>query len=167
MPKDKGTKQTAPAERVERRREVEKLLALQYTTPQICRALAPKYDVSERMIRLDIEDAITEMATLDAEARPHRKNRMRETWLDLYRRCIAAKNFAVAHGALDKLCRMDGLYEAEKFQVTHTHEDARAEIDRLDDAGRKAFRDIIARIELAKRIGGEAKAKAAVAAGGN
>lgn len=103
---------------IKRRSEVADLLAAQVAPRDIEQRISEKYDISPRMVRVDIVKAYELMEQDAAKERPFRRAKMRVTLQQLYQRCMARRRYTAALGALDRLCKLDGLYAAERMEVT-------------------------------------------------
>ena len=97
--------------------QVADLMASNTDSREIVRKLAEKHGVSERTIYKDIERVNIEAVKFDVQDRPYRKSKMRRTLNQFYTRAMARRAFGPALQALDRLCKLDGLYEPEKVEL--------------------------------------------------
>jgi hypothetical protein len=119
MPKG-GTKTIYSRTRHERMARLETLLAKQYSTTQIVRLVAAEEEVSERQVYEDLAEVYQRVQAEDGDERSIRLSRARRTWQRQYRRCVDAKDYTAANYALDRLCKLDGLFAPKKLEVSGT-----------------------------------------------
>lgn len=122
---------------------VESLLATQTPSSIIKREGAKKFGKSESTIECWIEKVYKLLA---AEADPVKKDErraiMRATLGDFYQKALLARHFNSAIQALDKLCKLDGLYRPEEHEVL----DKRGVAERDPDKVRDRIRDLAGRM---------------------
>lgn len=118
----------APAARVnatgadsmkEREYEIARLAALALPHAEIIRRMSRKYGLSEdwtRDILKKCYDHWTKIGQTD-EARDTRRARMRDTLGLLMDRAVAIMDIKSAIVAADRMCKLDGLYAAEKIEI--------------------------------------------------
>lgn len=117
-----GTKTVFSRDRHERMRRIEVLLAKQYTTKQMIRIIQAEEEppVSERQVYTDIAEVYATIQAEDADERAIRLARARRTWARQYRRCVDKGDMSAANYALDRICKLDGLYAPKKIEVSGT-----------------------------------------------
>lgn len=116
--KDPATAESSKlGDHLRRVRRVDELLASQRTTRDIALTIAAEYDVSERRAYLDIAAAYERMKEDDSKERGDRKDRIRLSWQEQYRRCLELADMSAANYALDRLTKLDGLYEPDRLEV--------------------------------------------------
>lgn len=91
--------------------KVEQMMALQSTPIEIVRAVVKEFGCSDRLVYSDIDAVLESLAAIDFGNKRARKARMRMSWQVLYRQAMADKAWHTAAVVLDRLCRLDGLYE--------------------------------------------------------
>lgn len=101
----------------ERLRDVERYLSLQLRHAEIEAKIVEKYGCSDRTVRNDIRKVYARLEAEGEKERPMRKSQMRETLRKFYQRAVSKDQWAPALQALDRLCRLDGLYEADKISA--------------------------------------------------
>jgi hypothetical protein len=126
--------------RAERIRKVDELIGLQLGSAAIARKLAADYGISERMAYKDIREAFARLEANDAEDRGMRRARMRHTLQMLFRRCLSRKDYRGAGFAVDRLCRLDGLYEPEAIHVTQGASEELPDLSVLSEEMRELLR---------------------------
>jgi len=119
---------------------VVKMLASQRSHREISLALQEKYKCCSRQSYNYIKHAYRRMESEDKVAKPMRKVAMRNTLQYFYQEAMKAKQFAPALAALDRMCKIDGLYAPEEVSVSSTinhrvermtSDDQRKELERL------------------------------------
>ena len=80
---------------------------------EIIEQIQQTYSVSASVATSDINRVIRYYAEVDKEARSELKSQMRATLKDGYRRCIEWREFGPAVQFLDKLCKLDNLYDPD------------------------------------------------------
>jgi len=113
-------KRSTPQVVTKRRTEVAELLAAQVSGTEIAERIAERYSISTRMAWKDIKTVYDTWETDSSRERGFRRHRMRNTMMAFYQRCMARRQYTAALGALDRLCKLDGLYAPEKLEVEHT-----------------------------------------------
>lgn len=122
----------------ERLRLVAEMMARMYPSREIAKQCAKQFGVTERTIYNYIDKIGQESAAHLKHERPYRKARMMETLANFYQRAMAARAFGPALQALDRMCRLDGLFEAEVVEHHHTHRTTADEIREMTTAQRRA-----------------------------
>ena len=117
--------------------KVESLLALQMTNAQIKRAVAAEFGVSERTVATDIERVLFRHEPATLAAREKARDQMRMSLRQLYQRCLNSKDWRSAVAALDRICKLDGLYAPEELKVEHGGVIA-ATVDGMTSAAQRA-----------------------------
>jgi hypothetical protein len=149
-------------------RRAEELLCDQWSSRQIVEALIKEFSVVERTAYTYIKLAYENLSADAANDRGIRKARARATWQAQYRRCIAKGDLPAANYAMDRLCRLDGLFAPEKHVHTTTMISVSVQIDAvinvLDAAGLAALDVVLAQLDAAKARGELADAAAEEAA---
>jgi hypothetical protein len=137
-------------------RRAEELLCDQWTSRQIVEKLCKEFDIVERTAYTRIRIAYENLSADAANDRGIRKARARATWQTHYRRCIERGDMSAANYAMDRLCRLDGLFAPEKVEHSGTISVAvqiDAVINVLDTAGLAALEIVMAQVEAAKQSG--------------
>lgn len=97
---------------------VESLLATCTPHPVIKAQIAKKFGVGERQAANWIKATYEELAI---EARPRQKDerraQMRAALSDFYQKALLARQFNAAVTALDRLCKLDGLYAPDEVAI--------------------------------------------------
>jgi hypothetical protein len=102
----------------DRMRAVEILVQQYKPASEIVRVITAKFDCCERTVYDDIKVVWATLQTADGEERDVRKHQMRSTLRRLYSKTVGALDFKAAVTVLDRLCKLDGLYEPEKHHHT-------------------------------------------------
>ena len=89
------------------------------TTPQICRAVAERYQVGERQAKQYMSLARDRLVQDGAKDRKERRLRMRAALEAAFRRAWQLRAMAACAKFLDMLCRLDGLYTPEQHEIVH------------------------------------------------
>lgn len=136
----------------------EELLCEQYTGRQIVTLLCDEFKIVERTAYTYLKVAYENLQSGAAEERAIRKTRARATWQAQYRKCLAAKDFSAANYALDRLCKLDGLFAPQKHKVEMTSSIAigvqiRNVMTVLDTRGLEAMAIVLEQLEAAKQKG--------------
>lgn len=136
----------------------EELLCEQYTGRQIVRKLCDEFGVVERTAYSYLKVAYENMQSGAAEERAIRKTRARATWQAQYRKCLTAKDFSAANYALDRLCKLDGLFAPTKHKVEVGGSitvgiQIRNVMSVLDARGIEAMAVVLEQLEAAKQKG--------------
>lgn len=154
--KHAGDGETTYLDTEQRVKRAEELLCDQHTSRQIVDKLIEEFKIVERTAYTTIRIAYERLAADAANDRGIRKARARATWQRHYRRCLEKGDNQAANYALDRLCRLDGLYAPEKIEVTNTLSVA-VQLDMvvnvLDEAGLAALEIVMAQLEAAKQRG--------------
>lgn len=109
--------QTNRAQVLERRRLVERMLVALVPRHRIVAEVSTQFEVAAKTVDDDIEVVSALLARDGAGDRPRRKAIMRATLASTLRRALDRNDFKSAVGLLDKLCRLDGLYESTSVRV--------------------------------------------------
>jgi hypothetical protein len=96
---------------------IDALLASSQSTRKIAQTIVAEYDVAERTAYLDIAAAYERLRVADDVERAHRKNRIRLRWERQFQRCLSKGEMSAANYALDRLTKLDGLYEPDRVEV--------------------------------------------------
>lgn len=135
----------------------EQMLCEQYTSKQIVNELCAVFDIVERTAYTTLKIAYDRLAKDAAADRGIRKARARATWQKQYRSCLAKGDNQAANYALDRLCRLDGLFAPEKIEHTTTtitiDVQMNAVINVLDVAGLAALDIVLAQLDAARSRG--------------
>lgn len=88
-----------------------------YVSPvEIQDRVAREYSVTTRTVRRYLEEVVTKYAEQEKGDRERNRHQMRATMRAAMAKCLAAGNHKAANAWADKLCKLDGLYEAEKVE---------------------------------------------------
>jgi hypothetical protein len=112
----KGTGPKPRPVSIARRKEVDACLALCMRHSDIVVHIKKKFQISERQVHYDINQAYRRHEEDEDDARPKRKNNMRRTMEALYRKCLIENDLKAGIQVLDRLCKLDGLYAPEKIE---------------------------------------------------
>jgi hypothetical protein len=120
------------------------MLGLQMSSSAIVHAVCTEYGISERMAYKDIRAAFALLELDDAQERDSRRAQIRHSLQMLYRRCLKRADFRGAGFALDRLCKLDGLYPSDGIHSRPSNADPNIESLPPDvaDALRKALQAI-------------------------
>jgi hypothetical protein len=117
---------------------VESLLASVTPHAIIRREIQKRFGINERRASAWISYVY---ALLAEEAKPQAKDerraQMRNVLGDFYQKAVLAKNFNAAVTALDRMCKLDGLYAPEQHDVRH-----QGALDRDPDRVRQRIREL-------------------------
>ena len=97
---------------------VETLYKAYVAPPEIQDRLSKEFGISTRAIRRYIEEVAEKCHEEGAAQRDRNRHQMRATMRAAMTKCLAAGNHKAAERWADKLCRIDGLYAAEKVVVS-------------------------------------------------
>ncbi len=137
----------------ERRKYVEQLWRAMYSTSQIEEIVSARYGVAKRTVITDLIKIKRRYA--DDEGDPDtirtRKSQMRSTLTDLIHESRATGDLTTARYAMDRLCKLDGLYAPTKVEIEtkvnmiglqiHTI------VGALDDDGLKALEIVMGQLQ--------------------
>jgi len=115
---------------------VHKLLAKQVSHREIQLRIQEKFGCSGRQGYNYIKHSYARMASEDKLAKPMRKLSMRVALQHFYQKALSDKAYAPALAALDRLCKLDGLYVPEEVSISHSVQ-ARVEQMTSDDQRRQ------------------------------
>lgn len=99
---------------------VEKLMAACARPAQIIREVCEKFSVSKRQVQNDIAEVYRRQAEEDQipEVRGQRRARLRMSLTMIFQHALSRKDFKAALQSLDRLARLDCLWEAPPLQLT-------------------------------------------------
>lgn len=109
MPSYPGPKRSPRLPR-EREAEVSRLLSQCVPHAQIVAYLSQKWNVHESTIRNYIHEVYHRWAELPSLDPTSRKEQMRQAMMDFYQKALKGGAYSAAVTALDRLCKLDGLY---------------------------------------------------------
>jgi hypothetical protein len=144
------------ADKRKRIARIEELIASRYSNVEIVRLIEKEFEVAERTAYDDLKEAYERWAASDDLEREHRLDVARRAWERRYRRCEERGEESAANYALDKLCKLDGLYAPKKVDVSGTVAvtvSMRAVMAVLDAEGIAAFETVLRQVEAAKARG--------------
>lgn len=115
-----GTPGAVPRERLD---AIRIALGKCWSHGKIYALFSKQWSVTRQTIYNYVQRVYEEMAEEDKEARPHRKQRIRESLEEFYDRAMQEDkthepNFPAAIQALDRLARIDGCYEPERIEMS-------------------------------------------------
>lgn len=97
--------------------ELERLLTQCVPHPQIKRYCAAKWGITEHTVEGYIREVYRRWGAMPSLDREGRKEQMRQTLNDFYQSARKAGAYSAAATALDRMCKLDGLYAPEKVEV--------------------------------------------------
>jgi hypothetical protein len=100
----------APRLTMEREAEISRLLSQCVPHAQVAAYLANKWHVGEPTIRTYIREVYHRWGALPSLDPAGRKEQMRQALMDFYVKASKAGAYSAAVTALDRLCKLDGLY---------------------------------------------------------
>lgn len=103
----------APRLPPEREAEISRLLSQCVPHAQIIAFLSQKWGVKDNTIRVYISEVYHRWAQLPALDPVGRKEQMRQALMDFYTKAMKGGAYSAAVTALDRLCKLDGLYVPE------------------------------------------------------
>lgn len=154
-----GEAETTRIDTEKRVTRAEQLLCGQFTSSQIVRILCKEFDVVDRTAYAYLKAAYERLQSdADAEQRGLRKARARATWQRQYRLCLKRGDLTAANYALDRLCKLDGLFAPTKHKVEVTatlsvQVQIRSIVGILDATGLAALDVLMRQIETAQAKG--------------
>lgn len=101
-------------------RSCETMVAAQMRPGEIARRLSAEFHISERQCHRYIAAVNVSLVAENEETRPLRKNWLRLSFQAVYRRAMSSDQLGAATQALDRLARLDGLYEEARVGVEHS-----------------------------------------------
>lgn len=119
MPKG-GKKTVYSRTRQERMRRIAVLLARPLTTVELVRKVAEEEEISERQVYDDLRELWPEIQANEDTDQQRLRQRARMAWLRRIRKCEAQGKEQEANYALDRLCKIDGVYAPKKLEVSGT-----------------------------------------------
>lgn len=135
---------------------IEELIALQHSTAQIARIIAKEFEVAERTAYNDITETYARALPDSQEESSTRLARARRSWQRRLRVCEEQGDQSAANYALDRLCKLDGLYAPKKLELTANvtvSVSMRSVVGVLDAAGLAALEVVMQQVEAAKARG--------------
>lgn len=96
------------------------MVAEQWTGQQIVRAIADQFTISIRQAHFDLAEVYAQCRADSSADQEIRISRARLTWQRRMRLCELKGDQAAANYALDRLCKLDGLYAPKKIEVGGT-----------------------------------------------
>jgi hypothetical protein len=154
-----GDGETTRIDTERRVKRTEELLCSQYTSSQIVRTLCEEFGVVDRTAYAYLKVAYERIAADGSvEDRALRKARARASWQRQYQRCLDREDMPAANYALDRLCRLDGLFDPQKHSVSinatlNVQVQIRSIVALLDAKGLAALDEIVKQIEVAQAKG--------------
>jgi hypothetical protein len=120
----------------DRMRAVEILVQRYQSAKDITRIVSERFGCTERTVYADIQLVWEQLAEAEKDERGSRKAQMRSTMRRLYETARKAGDLKNAIATLDRLCKLDGLYDAVKVEhsgkVEHLRSgDQRARLETL------------------------------------
>jgi hypothetical protein len=100
-------------------RFVEKGLTIQLAHHEIVKQCQARFGISQRHSYRSIEKVYAIMEKNAEREKPMRKHQMRQTLRMIAQAALERKDFRAAIAALDRVARIDGLYEDMKFSLHH------------------------------------------------
>ena len=144
-------------ERHKRFKQIEELLAEQYTGGQIVRHMMKEHGLQERQCYLDLSEVYARCQADDARDHDVRMSKARLAWGRRLRMCESAGEQQAANYALDRICKLEGLYAPKKIELTQTTATVNIQITALvgvlDAAGLAALELVQQQIEAARQRG--------------
>lgn len=139
-------------------KRAEELLCLVHTSGEIVRMLCDEFKIVDRTAYTYVKLAYERLHVDDDAERGIRKARARAAWQAQYRRCIANSDWSAANYALDRMCKLDGLFAPTKHSVTVTASlsvqvQIRSIVGVLDATGLAALDVLMKQIEVAQAKG--------------
>lgn len=122
----------------------------------IMAAGAEFFGVSRRTIQLDLSEVYAYYPATDDETRRERRTAARMRWLELTEKALTAQAYGAAVAAHREACKMDGLYEPEKIEITGKVTVAatvRGVVGVLDAEGLAALEVVMRQVDAAKKLG--------------
>jgi hypothetical protein len=120
LPNGQRPPQPPPTLKHDQRLFVEGLLATCTPPSLVVREVMKKYGIKERQAwewyKATFASLAAEARTVDKDGR---RAQMRATFSDCYQKALLARNFNAAVQALDRLCRLDGLYAPEELEANN------------------------------------------------
>lgn len=140
-------------ELVRRRNAVRQLLSSQVSSGDIVRTVSKRFGCKERSVYGDLELIRLEWQKEAEYEKPMRVDQMRKSFQQLMQRAMQDKDYKTCVQILDRLCKLDGLFEPMKVDVKNTIEKMTSDDKRrrLDELLKKAQ-------QLAAAQQGDAKA---------
>lgn len=175
MRAETGTKKGGPGrkpgrkprpDRVRRIETVCKLISLQVNHCAIVKQVSMEFACSQRTVWSDLKRAYAKLETTGETPLSIRKQGMRASLRMLFQRAVQMGNIGNALGALEKIARLDGLYEAEQININHGGEIGVGINVALSSLGFRSADEVEGRIaELEEKLGLPPSAVRALPAG--
>lgn len=94
------------------------MVAAQCRASHIVAVLSPKFGLSDRQLHRYVKRCYEEMAAEAEKERPLRKHQLRESLRAVVQKALASNQLSAAVAALDRLGKLDGLWEPTKIEAT-------------------------------------------------
>ena len=137
---------------------IEELIAQQYSTRQIALKIAEEFGVAERTAYNDIHETY-ERALPETEAESKtRIARARRAWQRRYQKADEDNDHTAANQALDRLCKLEGVYAPKKIEMSGSvglsvNVSMRSVVGVLDASGLAALELVMQQVEAARARG--------------
>lgn len=92
-------------------------LALQESEREIVRAVGNKYNLNDEAARMAVREVWTLWNNQPSGEYEARRQQLRLSFANLYKRCLEDGSYNAALGALDRLARLDGLFAPTRTQI--------------------------------------------------
>lgn len=115
--RNRATETAKSAARMRRFAEIEELFAQCKGGDEIVRIMMERTGLKERQVRYDIAEVYERAQAQDAAEHQVRLARARRAWVRRMLKCEEAGEQQAANYALDRLCKLDGLYAAKEIKV--------------------------------------------------
>jgi len=135
--------------------EMDRLLTQCVPHGLIRRHMAQKFNISKSRVDRYIHEVYRRWSLMPGVDRPARKEQMRQALMDAYTTSRAQGKMSAAVSALDRLCVLDGLYDAERIEIEGTVVGVSADSLMANDPNRVRAR-IVELYDRFKRGGGAA-----------
>jgi hypothetical protein len=139
----------------DREAEVSRLLSQCVPSAQIREYLSAKWKCKPDQVQKAINEVYFRWSKLPAQDRESRREQMREAFFAFYQRAMKAGSHGPAVTAMDRLCKLDGLYQPDRIEVAEGVGQSLPESDpskirqRIVDLYRKRFGDAHAAADAA------------------
>lgn len=119
----------------------EAMIALQVRPPEIVRQVSAKFGISARQVHRYVQRVQNDLAKENEELRPLRKHQLRQSLQAVFQKSMQNNQLSAAVAALDRLGKLDGLFEPTVIESKVTHE---GRIDLMtSDQQRKRLAELI------------------------
>ncbi|MDQ1446791.1 MAG: hypothetical protein QOI20_3255 [Acidimicrobiaceae bacterium] len=155
-PLESGEVDLRLVEKNKRIERIEDLIAQQYSTKQIVAKVVDEFGVAERTAYTDITECYERAVPDSEEERSRRLDRARRSWQRRMRLAEEKGDQSAANYALDRLCKLDGLYAPKKVEMSSSvtvSVSMRSVVGVLDAAGLAALELVMQQVEAAKARG--------------